>query len=98
MPKTLDINDAHDVCAHKGEAMLKKTYKRLGVALTGTLTPCEGCGYAKAKAKPVSKTTTVKATKPGERLFLGTTGPFSPALNGYKFWIQVVEWEYLSDN
>jgi hypothetical protein len=76
MPKSLDINDAHDVCAHKGEALLKKTYKRLGVALTGTLTPCEGCGYANAKVKAVSKTTTVKATKPGERLFLDTTGPF----------------------
>jgi hypothetical protein len=33
----------------------------------------------------------VKATKPRERLFLDATGPFSPTINGYKFWIQVVE-------
>ena len=30
MPKTLDINKAHDDCAHKGEALLRKTYKRIG--------------------------------------------------------------------
>jgi hypothetical protein len=39
----------------------------------------------------VSKTTTTKATEPGERLFLDASGPFTPALNGYKFWIQVVD-------
>ena len=91
MPKSIDINKAHDDCGHKGEALLRKTYKRIGVELTGTLLPCEGCGYSKAKAKAVSKTTSVKATKPGERLYLDTTGPFSPTLNGYKFWIQVVD-------
>jgi hypothetical protein len=91
MPKTSDINQAHDVCGHKGEALLRKTYKRLDVKLTGVLKSCEGCGFAKAKAKAVSKTTTTKVTKPGERLFLDTTGPFSPTLSGYKFWIQVVD-------
>jgi hypothetical protein len=92
MPKNgVDVSDAHDVCGHKGEALLQKTYNRLGVQLTGILKPCEGCGYTKAKAKAVSKTTTVKATKPGERLFLDTTGPFSPTLNGYKFWIEAVD-------
>jgi hypothetical protein len=64
----------------------------LDVTLTGALKPCEGCGFlAKAKAKAVSKTTSTKATKPGERLFLDTSGPFSPTLNGYKCWIQVVD-------
>ena len=53
--------------------------------------PCEGCGFAKAKAKAVSKTTTNKAEKPGERLFLDTTGPFTPTLKGYRYWIQVVD-------
>ncbi len=91
MPKTVDINVAHDVCGHKGEALLKKTYKALGVTLTGTLKACEGCGFAKAKAKAVSKTTATNATKPGERLYLDTTGPFTPTLNGYRYWIQVVD-------
>jgi hypothetical protein len=91
MPTKLDINDAHDVLGHKGEALLRKTYSCLDVTLTGALKPCEGCGFAKAKAKAVSKTTSTKATKLGERLFLDTSGPFSPTLNGYKYWIQVVD-------
>jgi hypothetical protein len=54
MPKTADLNEAHDVCRHEGEALLRKTCKRLGVKLTGTLKPCKGCGYAKARVKTVS--------------------------------------------
>ena len=91
MLKTVDINEAHDVCGHKGEALLRKTYKKIGVQLTGTLKPCEGCGFAKAKAKAVSKTTATKATQLGERLLLDTTGPFTPTLNRYRYWIQVVD-------
>jgi hypothetical protein len=34
--------------------------------------------------------TTVKVTKPGEKTVPGHNRPF-PALNGYKFWIQVVD-------
>jgi hypothetical protein len=60
MPKTIDIYQAHNVCGHKGEALLRKTYKRLDVKLTRVLKSCEGCGFAKAKAKAVSKTTTTK--------------------------------------
>jgi hypothetical protein len=66
MPKTVDINHAHDVCGHKEEALLRKTFKQLGVKLTGDMKPCEGCGYSKAKAKVISKTSSVKASKPGE--------------------------------
>jgi hypothetical protein len=91
MPKTIDINEAHDMCGHKGEPLLRKTYKRLGDELTGKLRSCKGCCFAKAKAKLVSKTALTKATKPGERLFLDTTGLFSPTLNGHKFWIQVMD-------
>jgi hypothetical protein len=79
MPKTVDINNAHGVCRHKGRVLFRKTYKCLGVNLTGTLKSCEGCGYVKVKVKSVSKTTPTKSTtKLGERLFLDTTSPFSP--------------------
>jgi hypothetical protein len=63
--------------------LLRKTYSRLDVTLTGALKPCEGCGFAKAKAKAVSKTTSTKATKPGERLFLDTSANIK--------WIQVLD-------
>jgi hypothetical protein len=91
MPTKLDVNEAHDVLGHKGEALLRKTHSRLDVTLAGALKPCEGCGFAKAKAKAASKTASAKATKPGEQLFLDTSGPFSPTLNGHKCWIQVVD-------
>ena len=44
--------------------------------------------YTKAKAKWVSKTTSTKATKPGERLYLDTAGPF---LLAYLKWAQVLD-------
>jgi hypothetical protein len=56
LPKTVDLNEAHDVCGHKGKALLCKMHKRLGVESTVALKPCEGCGYAKARAKAASKT------------------------------------------
>ena len=65
MPKTMDINRAHDFSGHKGKALLIKTYKAIGVTLTGELKSSEGCGLAKAKQKAVSKTTSTRATKPG---------------------------------
>jgi hypothetical protein len=91
MPTKMDINKAHDVLGHNGEALLRKTCNRLDVTLTGALKPCEGCGFAKAKAKAASKTASAQATKPGERLFLDTSGPFSLTLNGHKCWIQMVD-------
>ena len=48
-----------------------------GFRLTGKLCACDACGIAKATQTRISKTTDVKATKPGERLFMDTTGPFS---------------------
>jgi hypothetical protein len=91
LPKTVDLNEAHDVCGHEGEALLRKTHKRLGVELTGALKPCKGCGHTKARAKAASKTATTKAAEPGERLFLDASGPFTPALNGCKHWTQVAD-------
>ena len=63
---TLDINLAHDIYGHIGEAALRSTLKVIGINVTGKLNTCEGCFLAKAKAKPVSKLSTVKVTKPGE--------------------------------
>jgi hypothetical protein len=80
-----------DVCGHEGETLLPKTHKRLGVKLTDALKPCKGCGCTKARAKAVSKTTATKTAQLGERLFLDASGPFSLALDGHKFWTQVVD-------
>ena len=66
----MDINEAHDKMGHKGEVLIKKTAKMIGCKLSGTLISCEGCAMAKAKQRAVSKTTNIKADKPGKVLFL----------------------------
>jgi hypothetical protein len=51
LPKTVDLKEANDVCGHKGEALLCKMCKRLGVEMTGALNPCKGC-LATQRLKP----------------------------------------------
>ena len=92
--KRMDINEAHDKMGHKGEDLIKKTAKMIGCKLSGTLTSCEGCALAKAKQRAVSKTTNIKADKPGQRLFLDMSGPFTETPIGNKYMIQVVD-DYL---
>ena len=75
-PKSMDINKLHDTLGHKGEGLLRKTCKHLGIKVTGEMKACEACGIAKAKQKALSKTTSNRATKPGQRLFFDTAGPY----------------------
>jgi hypothetical protein len=81
VPKSMDINRLHDVLGHKGEGLLRKTCKHLGIKVTGEMKACEACGIAKAKQKSLSKTTSTKASKPGHRLFFDAAGPFQPTVN-----------------
>ena len=90
-PKVMDINEAHDKFGHKGEHLLRKTCKTLGIKLTGELKTCEGCCLAKAKQKSVSKTTNEVADKPGKRLFVDGSGPYSVGLNGVRYMVVVVD-------
>ena len=53
--------------------------------LTGTLEPCDACGIAKASQTRISKTMEIKATKPGERIYIDTTGPFSHYPQKHKY-------------
>jgi hypothetical protein len=82
VPKSMDINKLHDALGHKGEGLLRKTCKHLGTKATGELKACEARGLAKAKQKSLSKTTSNEATKPGERSFFDTAGPFAPTVSG----------------
>jgi hypothetical protein len=90
-PKSVDINEAHELMGHKCERLVKKTYKYLATELTGKFEPCEACGLAKAKAKGVPKAPATKAEKPGERWCVDTSGPFTETVGGNKFWVQMVD-------
>ena len=87
----LDINTAHDIYGHIGEAALRTTLLSLNVELTGKLLSCESCALAKAKAKKVSKISTTKATYAGERLYLDISGPYKKSIVGSDYWVLVVD-------
>jgi hypothetical protein len=87
----MDTNEAHDKMGHKGENIIKKTFKKIGCNVTGTLHSCKGCALAKAKQRAVSKTTNIKAEKPGQRIFLDISGPFKETPIGNNYMIQVVD-------
>ena len=78
----IGIQDAHELLGHPSEVITRKTMSHMGVKLTGELQPCEGCLLEKAQRKSIPKTSLCKATLPGERLLLDTTGPFAPSLRG----------------
>ena len=61
----------------------------LKVQLTGSLKTCDGCARDKAQAARIPKTTEVKVRKPGEHLFVDTSGPFSPTVAGSHYWIKM---------
>ena len=86
----MDINEAHGLC-HLGEKLLRATFTALGTELTGQLRPCEGCCLANAKAKAVHKSSDTRATKPGERPFVDTSGPYPESIAGNRYWIQIVD-------
>ena len=74
--------------SHLGEKLLRTTYNALGVKLTGTLQVCDGYERSKAKTRAVRNKTYRRASQPGERIFVDTTGPFSESL----IWESVLDW------
>ena len=87
----LDINTAHNIYSHIGEAALHSTLKAINVGVTGKLQTCEGCSLAKAKAKSVSKISTVMAAEPGKRLCIDISGPYKKSIICSNYWILVVD-------
>jgi hypothetical protein len=90
VPKKMEMNKAHYDWGHKSEGLTKKTAKDYGIELYVTLVPCKGYGTAKAKQKAASKTTNMKATRPGEHIFLDASGPYHETLGGNKYWFKEV--------
>jgi hypothetical protein len=77
-PKMLSMtkNEAHRVFGHVGVQVLDNTAKHIGIKLTGELSTCGACALAKAKQRPVSKATNSGASRPAERIFVDTSGPY----------------------
>ena len=71
----VDINLFHQSHGHLHEGLLRATAKQLGVTLVGKLHECKGCSMAKGLRKPIPTSTTTRAVKPFERVFMDVSGP-----------------------
>ena len=83
--------EAHEKWGHSCKDLLDKTARHHGIQLQGKLTHCSGCGAFKAKTKAITRTTEIKSTKPGERIYIDTTGPFPKSKGGHKYWMVAVD-------
>ena len=88
---TMDITTAHHLINHMREQVLRQTCKERKTKLMSQLKPCQGSLYAKAKRKRIMKTSNVRATKAGERLFIDTSGPYPRSIGESKCWFKVVD-------
>ena len=89
--KEIDINEAHEKFGHLSEKLIRKTARRLGFGLKGTMCRCEACALSSAQHKPVRKLTTIRATRPGERLYVDAAGPYTRAMGGIRYIMQIVD-------
>jgi hypothetical protein len=90
----IDINNAHELYGHLNYASLHPLLISRGYVIYEggrNKKTCEACAYAKAKAKGVSKTTSLKANEKGERLFMDISGPYKMSLKGSKYWLLIVD-------
>ena len=71
----MDINLVHWY-SHLGENLLCLIYDALGVKLTETLEVWGSCPISKSKVLAVRNKMQTRATKPVERIFVDTIGPF----------------------
>ena len=100
----MDINTAHDLFNYMSEQVLRQTCKERKIKLMGQLKPCPGRLFAKAKRKRIIKTSNVRASKTGERLFTDTSGPYPRSIGGSIYWFKVVDncsrknWNFLMKN
>ena len=86
------LEQAHKLCSHADEKTVKKVAQMKGWKLTTNTMPlCGACALAKARAKGVSKTTLIKATKPAERFFVDISGPYKKSGANSKFWMLVID-------
>ena len=87
----LDINIDHDRMCHINEKDLRATMYKYGIKLTGNRNPCPACLIDKAKIKTIPKMSLTQATRPGERIFMDTSGPFTTTLSGNFYWNKICD-------
>ena len=59
--KQKDVNEFYRELGHPGEDVTRATGKHMGLTITGTFTPYEDCGIAKAKQAKMNKRVSSKS-------------------------------------
>ncbi|CAN0445952.1 unnamed protein product, partial [Discosporangium mesarthrocarpum] len=68
---------------HANEVTLRRTAKTMGIMLTGSLTTCSGCAMGKSIRSRIRFSTTTRAVRSLERIFMELIGNKStPSLGG----------------
>ena len=80
----------HCSYAHVNEELLRATARKLGVTLTGKLSPCIGCSMAKGLPKAIHKTTSTRASKKLGRMFVDLCSPKHVLAAGSKRYTMIV--------
>ena len=76
----MDINQAHRCWGHPGKSRMNVFAQQIGIKLINEFKECDACKVAKIKCNSIKKETETKASKPGERIFIDTSGPFPQSL------------------
>jgi hypothetical protein len=88
----MDINEAHRKLRHPSETTTRLTVESYeGWEVSGKIKPCVHCYQGKGKAKGVSHKPSTQSEKPGEGIFLDTTGPYLASAGGFKYDINLVD-------
>ena len=86
----ININEAHRKFGHATEKVVRKMLQALKIIPVGKMLVCDGCARAKATQKRTNKVTTEVAEKPGERIYMDTSGPYSETVMGSRYWYNLL--------
>ena len=89
--RSMNINDMHYSLGHANDATLRETAKQLHPKLTSHRQYYSACGEVKAIRAAVPKTTSFRAARPLDRLFVDLTGPFSPSAGSARYCMLLVD-------
>jgi hypothetical protein len=70
---------------------MRETLQALEIIPTGKMSVGDSCARARATQKRTNKITKVTADKPGERLFIDTSGPYSETVMGSRYWFKFMD-------
>eukprot|EP00956_Cyclotella_meneghiniana_P039716 scaffold177807_cov69-Cyclotella_meneghiniana.AAC.1 len=89
--KSINVNDLHEQLSHPDETTTRLTGRALGLNVTGSFQPCEGCLVGKAKKTRISKEPKPNDYLPGEHISIDISSPKTRSRTGKStgFWLLI---------